>query len=219
MAHTHTCMHTCTHTHTEPVAVPGPLKWLVIQKVKESHSHWLRRTVWLVLISDLIGRQPTWHQSCTLVWVPVLSTRLAVHLFGHRASPPFNGYQFILLGDRGTWVWTTCPRCCYSPSHKSDALATTHTQTQSFDGSSGFCPGLHEWASSRKVKPIWIYWNITLHYIVKFLTRDSERQWHLLGHIQICTAPQADNHANIQIFLQAGCPSCRPTNNVKALKA
>jgi len=30
-----------------------------------------------------------------------------------------------------------------------------------------------------------------------------------------------DNHANIPplSFLQAGCPSCRPTNSIKALKA
>jgi len=51
--------------------------------------------------------------------------------------------------------------------------------------------------------------------------RDSEWQWHLLGHMQICTSPQTDNHANIPLlsFLQAGCPSCRPTNSVKALKA
>jgi len=30
-----------------------------------------------------------------------------------------------------------------------------------------------------------------------------------------------DSHANIPplSFLQAGCPSCRPTNSVKALKA
>jgi len=26
-----------------------------------------------------------------------------------RTSPPFGLYQFILLGDRGTCVWTTCP--------------------------------------------------------------------------------------------------------------
>jgi len=34
-------------------------------------------------------------------------------------------------------------------------------------------------------------------------------------------APHADNHANILplSFLQAGCPSCRPTNSIKALKA
>jgi len=38
----------------------------------------------------------------------------------------------------------------------------------------------------------------------------------------ICkSAPHADNHNNIPplCFLQAGCPSWRPTNSVKALKA
>jgi len=51
--------------------------------------------------------------------------------------------------------------------------------------------------------------------------RDSEWQWHQLGHMQVCTSLQTDNHANTQRlnFLQAGCPSCRPTNSVKALKA
>ena len=51
--------------------------------------------------------------------------------------------------------------------------------------------------------------------------RDSEWQWHQLGHIQVCTSLQADNHASTPplSFLQAGCPSCRPTDNVKALKA
>jgi len=36
--------------------------------------------------------------------------------------------------------------------------------------------------------------------------RDSEWQWHQLGHMQVCTLLQADNHAS------------RPTNSVKALK-
>jgi len=51
--------------------------------------------------------------------------------------------------------------------------------------------------------------------------RDSEWQWHQLGHMQVCTLLQADNHASTPplSFLQAGCPSCRPTNSVKALKA
>jgi len=41
--------------------------------------------------------------------------------------------------------------------------------------------------------------------------RDSEWQWHQLG--------QTGNHANTPSIssLQAGCPSCRPTNSVKAL--
>jgi len=51
--------------------------------------------------------------------------------------------------------------------------------------------------------------------------RDSEWQWHQLGHMQIGTSLQTNNHASTPplSFLQAGCPSCRPTNSVKALKA
>jgi len=51
--------------------------------------------------------------------------------------------------------------------------------------------------------------------------RDSEWKWQQLGHMQVCTSLQADNHARTPplSFLQAGCPSCRPTNSVKALKA
>jgi len=48
--------------------------------------------------------------------------------------------------------------------------------------------------------------------------RDSEWHWHQLGHMQVCTSLQTDNHASTR-FLQAGCPSCHPTNSVKALKA
>jgi len=51
--------------------------------------------------------------------------------------------------------------------------------------------------------------------------RDSEWQWHQLGHTQVCTCLQTNNHASTPplSFLQARCPSCRPTNSVKALKA
>jgi len=47
--------------------------------------------------------------------------------------------------------------------------------------------------------------------------RDSEWQW----HPQVCTLLQTDNHASTPplMFLQVRCPSCRPTNSVKALKA
>jgi len=39
--------------------------------------------------------------------------------------------------------------------------------------------------------------------------------------MHVCTSLQTDNHASTPLlsFLQAGCPSCRPTNSVKALKA
>jgi len=50
--------------------------------------------------------------------------------------------------------------------------------------------------------------------------RDGEWQWHQLGHMQVWTSLQTDNHASTPPlrFLQAGCPSCHPTNSIKALK-
>jgi len=45
--------------------------------------------------------------------------------------------------------------------------------------------------------------------------RDNEWQWHQLGYVQVCTSLQTDNHGSIPPL----CPSCRPTNSVKALKA
>jgi len=51
--------------------------------------------------------------------------------------------------------------------------------------------------------------------------RGSEGQWQLLDHMQVCTLLQTGNHASTPLLscLQAGRPSCRPTNSVKALKA
>jgi len=41
-------------------------------------------------------------------------------------------------------------------------------------------------------------------------------QWHQLDRLQvICTSLQTDNITTQ--FLQARCPSCRPTNSIKAL--
>jgi len=39
--------------------------------------------------------------------------------------------------------------------------------------------------------------------------------------MQVCTLLQTDNHASTPslTFLQARCPSCHPTNSIKALKA
>jgi len=48
-------------------------------------------------------------------------------------------------------------------------------------------------------------------------SRDSEWQWHQLGHMQVCTSLHASTPP--LSLLQAGCPSCRQTNSVKALKA
>jgi len=42
-----------------------------------------------------------------------------------------------------------------------------------------------------------------------------------MDHMQVCISLQTDNHASTPplSFLQAGCPSCHPTNSIKALKA
>jgi len=50
---------------------------------------------------------------------------------------------------------------------------------------------------------------------------DSEWQWHQLGHMQVCTSLQTDNHTSTPplSFSQAGCPSCCPTNSIKAMEA
>jgi len=53
--------------------------------------------------------------------------------------------------------------------------------------------------------------------------RDSEWQWHQLGHVQVCTSLQTDNHGkpapHHSVFYRPDAPSCCPTNSVKALKA
>jgi len=45
--------------------------------------------------------------------------------------------------------------------------------------------------------------------------RDSERQWHQLGHMQVFTTFQTDNHASTPPLRL----SCHPTNSIKVLKA
>ena len=68
-------------------------------------------------------------------------------------------------------------------------------------------PGLPRWAGTRKVKPIWILLKqerVSGSGISKSARRSRQ-----------ITTP-APHHS---VFLQAGCPSCRPTNSVKALKA
>jgi len=51
--------------------------------------------------------------------------------------------------------------------------------------------------------------------------RDSEWQWHQLGHMHVCNLLQTDNHASTSLFkfFTGRTPSCRPANSIKALKA
>ena len=83
-----------------------------------------------------------------------------------------------------------------------------HTHTHS--RSTALCPGPPGWAGTRKVKQIWLL-------LKQETVSGSGISW------AICksTSIQTDNHVSTPplSFLQAGCPSCRPTNSVKALKA
>ena len=94
---------------------------------------------------------------------------------------------------------------CISAVHTSYIRAHAHTHTHTFNGPFSGAT----WASRyQKGKT-------TLDFTG---ARDSEWQWHQLEHMQVCTSLQTDNHASTPplSFLQAGCPSCRPTNSIKA---
>jgi len=44
--------------------------------------------------------------------------------------------------------------------------------------------------------------------------RDSEWQWHPLGHMQVCTSLQADNHAStppLSFYRRDALPAAQPT--------
>ena len=72
-------------------------------------------------------------------------------------------------------------------------------------------PGLPRWAGTRKDKPIWIL-------LKQETVSGSGISWNICKsapHPREITMP-APHHS---VFLQAGCPSCSPTNSVKALKA
>jgi len=76
------------------------------------------------------------------------------------------------------------------------ALVNTHTHRHPFNGPFS---GLPRWARYQKGKT-------NLDFTE---ARDSEWQWHQLGHMQVCTLLQTDNHAStppLCVFLQAGCP-------------
>ena len=109
-------------------------------------------------------------------------------------------------GGRGTVFivsWTLHNSVAKMPIVTHAAITLTHL--------TALCPGLPGSAGTRKVKPIWIL-------LKQETVSGSGISW------AICkSAPRsrqiimpAPHHSS---FLQAGCPSCHPTNSVKALKA
>ena len=94
-----------------------------------------------------------------------------------------------------------CLVCHFSAAHH------THTHTRL----TALCPGLPRWAGTRKVKSIWILLKLEI-------VSGSGISWAICKsapHSRQITTPAP----HYSVFLQAGCPSCHPTNSVKALKA
>jgi len=85
--------------------------------------------------------------------------------------------------------------------------AHTHTHTRL----AALFPGLPRWAGTRKVKPIWI--------LLKQETVSSSGISWAIYKSAPCSRQITTPAPHHLVFLQAGCPSCHPTNSVKALRA
>jgi len=107
--------------------------------------------------------------------------------------------------SQSTFTSRTHDRWVASPA----LINIPHTHT--FNGN---FPGLPRWAGTRKVKPLWILLKQeTVSGIgISWATCKSAPRSRQI------TTP-APHHSVFCFFLQAGCPSCRPTNSVKTPKA
>ena len=98
-------------------------------------------------------------------------------------------------------------RPSYCPINSVKAHTHTHTHTRLM----ALCSGLPGWAGTRKVKPNWIL-------LKQETVSGSGIRWAICKsapHSRQITTPVPHR----SVFLQTGCPSRRPTNSVKALKA
>jgi len=128
------------------------------------------------------------------------------HPLLHLSSYSIQCIAAVLAGRRCSSL-RMCPAklklCCCLPTH-------THTHTRARVHLTALFPGLPQVSQYQKSKT-------NLDFTE---ARDTEWQWHQLGRMQVCTSLQTDNHASTPplSFLKAGCPSCYPTNSIKALK-
>ena len=90
------------------------------------------------------------------------------------------------------------PTIVFKPTHRRHRRRHGYSpehSTRTHTRLTALCPGLPGWAGTRKVKPIWI--------LLKQETASGSES----------AGPYASLH-----LAPAKCPSCRPTNSVKALK-
>ena len=117
------------------------------------------------------------------------------------AKSPIRDEQVLMHLSHGQTVPVVLMTCCLRAARFLSSSAT-HTHTHAFNGP---LPGITQVSRYRKGKT-------NLDFTE---ARDSEWQWRM----QACTSLQTDNHASTPPattqFLQARCPSCRPTNSIK----
>jgi len=102
---------------------------------------------------------------------------------------------------------------CTFPHHKHTQRIhiQLYTHAHTHKRLTALCPGLPGSPGTRKVKPIWIL-------LKQDTVSGSGISWAICKPAPRTRQTTPCQHPTTQ-FLQAGCPSCRPTNSVKALKA
>jgi len=111
----------------------------------------------------------------------------------------YRGYLYVMWSEILPYIFVLYREQCYSLLLQLFSVVT-HTHTHPFNG-----PFVWDYPGTRRAKPIWI---LLKHETVS----GNGISW------AICKSAPISSTQPI-IFLQAGCPSCRPTNSVKALKA
>ena len=98
------------------------------------------------------------------------------------------------------WVWLYCTRPCTRPAHDCTAHGPFH----------GPFSGTTQVSQYQKSKT-------NLDFIE---ARDSEWKWHQLGHTQVCTSLQTDNHASTSpfSFLQARMAFLAPNQQHQSIE-
>jgi len=120
------------------------------------------------------------------------------HPYVYAGFPSCRNPQFILPWDRHQICWLAYPVACFQ-------LAGPYHTTTRF---TALFPGPPGWAGARRE---------LLDLMVQGKINRGRHADHPAGRHSVRTnqcPPLPSPH-----FLQAGCPSCRPTNSVKALKA
>ena len=168
---------------------------------KRRHSRWK-------LSQELKGKQATFWYSLQSTRVEIASHKIQIvkpriwswqvgcHLSVHRISYSSN------QGGSLEHITLIAIMFCFNEF----AFTVLHTHTRL----TALCPGLPRWAGTRKVRPIRIL-------LKQEMVSGSGISWAICksaSHSREITMP-APHHS---VFLQVGCPSCCPTNSIKALK-